>query len=87
MKYKGLERRFRRLYRLRDEAIFTFECLTPTTLALTGNVCQQILRQPANFGQILARFARQQILHQIFENPYLGQGLCVGGLRACGTCM
>ena len=43
---------------------------------------RQILRQPANFGKIFARCARQQILDQIFENTYLGQG--VGGPGEAG---
>ena len=34
---------------------------------------RQILRQPANFGKIFALCARQQILNQIFENPWLPQ--------------
>jgi hypothetical protein len=36
----------------------------------------QILVEAANFGQIFARCARKQILHQILENTYLRQFRC-----------
>ena len=66
MKYTALEEVFVGCIDCADEIRAIFECSTLGT-------CQQIFHRPADFGQIFARCARQQILDQIFENPCQGQ--------------
>ena len=69
MKYKALKDIFVGCIDCADDIRAISKCLTLTTLV----TCEQIFRRPADFGQIFARCARQQILDQIFENPEKGQ--------------